>query len=260
MPSTYAHYRLGFRTLSHLDPKIQDLIRRNRQMFDLGLHGPDILFYHNPFHKKDPAAELARRIHHSPGRDFFTPAVRQLRLRPDEAAESYLFGVGMHFVLDSLCHPYVNAVAGRDASHTEIEVELDRALLERDGKPEPYKQVVSRHIRLEKKEDALKIARFYPELKPARVRRSIENMAWMEWALAAPRGLRREVIGRGWLGNAINEHMMTLRPNGRCSRHIPKLMELNAQAEALCPALARQLWNHLHAAGKLGVEFHKEFG
>ena len=47
MPSTYAHYRLGFRTLSHLDPPIQELIRRNRKLFDLWLHGPDIFFFYN---------------------------------------------------------------------------------------------------------------------------------------------------------------------------------------------------------------------
>ena len=260
MPSTYAHYRLGFRTLSHLDPKIQEKIRRNRQMFDLGLHGPDILFYHNPFVKKEPIGQLARQVHRSSGRAFFTPAARQLKLQPDEGAESYLFGVLAHFTLDSLCHPYVNAVSGREAGHTEIEVELDRALLERDGKSEPYKQVISRHIRLEKKEDAVKIARFYPELKPGQVRRCVENMAWMERALAAPKGIRREVIGRGWLGNAINEHMMTMKPNGRCAGHTPRLMELYARAEKLYPMLARQLWNHLHAVGRLGEEFDQEFG
>lgn len=260
MPSTYAHYRLGFRTLSHLDPKIQEMIRRNRQLFDLGLHGPDFLFYSNPFVKKDPMRDLARQIHRQSGREFFAPAVRQLRLQPDEAAESYLFGVLAHFALDSLCHPYVNEHAGKEAGHVEMEVEFDRALLERDGKPDPYKQVISKHIRLEKKEDAEKIARFYPDVKPARIRKAFQNMGWMEAALAAPKGLRRTVIGRGYLGNAINEHMMLLNENLRCAEHTPRLMELYTQAEVLYPKLARQLWNHLHAAGKLGEEFDRIFG
>lgn len=260
MPSTYAHYRLGFRTLSHLDPKIQNLIRRNRQMFDLGLHGPDFLFYYNPFRKAEPTAALGSRIHHLTGREFFAPAARQLRLQPDEGAESYLFGVLGHFALDSLCRPYVNEMAGKSAGHIEIEVEFDRVLLERDGKPDPYKQVLSKHIRLEKKEDAAKIARFYPDLKPAQVKKSIENMAWMEAALAAPKGLRRQIIGRGYLGNTVNEHMMLLQENLRCAAYTPHLMALYTQAEALYPELARQLWNHLHAAGKLGDAFDKEFG
>ena len=260
MPSTYAHYRLGFRTLSHLDPKIQELIRRNRQMFDLGLHGPDFLFYCNPFAAKDPMTELGRQFHRATGRDFFGSAARQLKLKPDEGAESYLFGVLAHFALDSVCHPYVNAVCGPHAGHMEIEVELDRALLERDGKPDPYRQVISRHIRLEKGEDAERIARFYPPLKPGQVRRGLENMAWMERALAAPKGLRRYVIGSGWLGNSINEHMMTIRPNLRCAEYTPRLMELFTQTEARYPALARQLWNHLHAAGKLGEDFDEVFG
>ena len=260
MPSTYAHYRLGFRTLSHLDPKIQAVIRRNRQMFDLGLHGADIFFYHNPFTGKDPMAEYARQIHRSSGQEFFAPAVRQLKLQPDEGLESYLFGVLAHFALDSLCHPYVNSVSGPQAGHTEIEVEFDRALLEYDGKPDPYRQVISRHIRLEKKGDAEKILRFYPELKPAQVRRSIENMAWMTTMLAAPKGLRRNVIGSGILGNGINEHMMFLQPNLRCAEYTPVLMGLYTQAEVLFPRLSRQLWNHIHAAGKLGEEFDRIFG
>ena len=260
MPSTYAHYRLGFRTLSHLDPKIQELLRRNRQMFDLGLHGPDFLFYYNPFRKGESIAALGSKIHKLTGREFFAPAVRQLRLQPDEAAESYLFGVLAHFVLDSLCHPYVNAMAGKSAGHVEMEVEFDRALLVRDGKPEPHKQVLSKHIRLEKKEDAAKIARFYPEVKPAQVKKAISNMAWMEAALAAPKGLRREIIGRGYLGNSINEHMMSLSENLRCAEFTPKLMQLYTEAEVLYPKLARQLWNHLHAAGKLGEEFDRIFG
>lgn len=260
MPSTYAHYRLGFRTLSHLDPKIQELIRRNRQMFDLGLHGPDIFFYCNPFGKTDPMRDLARKVHHQSGRDFFAPAVRQLKLQPDEGAESYLFGVLAHFVLDSLCHPYVNGAAGPESGHVEMEVEFDRALLVYDGKPEPHKQVISRHIRLEKKEDAAKIARFYPDVTAKTVRRAIGNMAWMEAALAAPKGVRREVIGRGYLGNAVNEHIMFMEPNLRCAQHTPQLMERYIQAEFLYPKLSRQLWNHLHAAGKLGEEFDREFG
>ena len=260
MPSTYAHYRLGFRTLSHLDPKIQELIRRNRQMYDLGLHGPDFLFYYNPFRKAEPMAALGSEIHHLTGREFFAPAVRQLRLQPDEGAESYLFGVLAHFALDSLCHPYVNEMAGKSAGHVEMEVELDRALLERDGKPDPYKQVLSRHIRLEKKEDAARIARFYSDLKPAQVQKAISNMAWMEAALAAPKGLRREIIGRGDLGTTINEHRMLLSENLRCAEFTPRLMELYTQAEVLYPVLARQLWNHLHAAHQLGEEFDRIFG
>lgn len=260
MPSTYAHYRLGFRTLSHLDPPIQELIRRNRKLFDLGLHGPDIFFFYNPFVKKDPIRDLARKIHHTTGRDFFSPAVRQLKLQPDEGAESYLFGVLAHFTLDSVCHPYVNASAGADASHVEMEVEFDRALLEYDGKPEPHRQVICRHIRLEGKQDGERIARFYSDATARTVKRSVANMAWMTAALAAPKGIRRTVIGSGYLGNHINEHMMFLQPNLRCAEHTPQLMKRYIRAEVLYPKLARQLWNHLHAAGKLGEEFDEEFG
>lgn len=260
MPSTYAHYRLGFRTLSHLDAPIQKLLRQNRQLFDLGLHGPDFLFYCNPFRKNEPMSALGSQLHQRSGREFFTSAARLLRLGPDERAESYLFGVLGHFALDSLCHPYIVAHDSPQSSHVRMEAELDRALLELDGRPEPYRQVVSRHIRLENRADAQKIARFYPGVTEQAVRRGMENMAWMEAALAAPKGVRRSIIDRGWLGSSIAQHMMPLTPDVRCAGHIQVLLPLYHRAEAEFPMLSRHLWNHLHGAKALPADFDRIFG
>lgn len=260
MPSTYAHYRLGFRTLSHLDAPIQKLLRRNRQLFDLGLHGPDFLFYCNPFRKNEPMSALGSQLHHQTGRAFFTRGARLLRLKGDDRAQSYLFGVLGHFALDSLCHPYIDAHHCPQTSHTRMETELDMALLERDGKPDPYRQVLSRHIRLESRADAERIAQFYSGVTAGAVRRGMENMAWMEAALAAPKGPRRTIIASGALGNSIREHMMGLTPDPACAGHTQQLLDLYHQAEADFPELARQLWNHLHAARPLGDAFDREFG
>lgn len=49
MPSTYAHYRLGQEVLKNLPAKEKRLIEQHKELFDIGLHGPDILFYYKPY-------------------------------------------------------------------------------------------------------------------------------------------------------------------------------------------------------------------
>ena len=45
MPTTYAHDLFGQRVYTFLTPEIRQVIRKNKNLFRIGLHGPDILFY-----------------------------------------------------------------------------------------------------------------------------------------------------------------------------------------------------------------------
>ena len=51
MPTTYAHYKFGKEVLSALPRPLQNSIEAHRELFDIGLHGPDILFYYNALKK-----------------------------------------------------------------------------------------------------------------------------------------------------------------------------------------------------------------
>lgn len=259
MPSAYAHYRLGFRTLATLPPEAASLIRRSRQMFDLGLHGPDFLFYYDPF-VSHRLYRLGSAIHNQTGREFFGRAARLLKLQPDEGAESYLFGVLAHFALDSVCHPFVEEKTGENGGHIEIETEFDRYLLTVDGRPKPHEERIYRHIRLENKADAARIARFYPGVTQAQTRTAFSNMAWMGAMLTSPNAAVRGIIGSGRLGSTVSESLMMPAPNPRCAGLNEQLMERFYAAERRYPILARQLWDHLHRGGKLGEEFDAVFG
>ena len=46
MPTTYTHYRFGKDVLDALPRRIRTAMETNRELFDIGLHGPDILFYY----------------------------------------------------------------------------------------------------------------------------------------------------------------------------------------------------------------------
>ena len=46
MPSTYAHRRFGANVLEHLPDEVRVQLEMNRELYDIGLHGPDLLFYY----------------------------------------------------------------------------------------------------------------------------------------------------------------------------------------------------------------------
>ena len=48
MPSTYAHYRLGQQVRRELEGNERKIIEKYPQLYLIGLHGPDILFYYKP--------------------------------------------------------------------------------------------------------------------------------------------------------------------------------------------------------------------
>ena len=47
MPAHYAHYRFGCQLLPTLPANVRRPIQRFRRLFDMGLQGPDLFFYHN---------------------------------------------------------------------------------------------------------------------------------------------------------------------------------------------------------------------
>ena len=51
MPTTYAHYKFGNEVMSALPRPLQNSIENNRELFDVGVHGPDLLFYYKALTK-----------------------------------------------------------------------------------------------------------------------------------------------------------------------------------------------------------------
>ena len=258
MPSAYAHYRMGSRVLPRLDPEIQACIRRNRHLYDLGLHGPDFLFFHRPV-SQDRLYHQASFVHKSPGRVFFENAREQLRRSPSQKGLAYVYGVLAHFAVDSLCHPFINRKALEGiAGHTEMESEFDRWLLEQDGKPCTYP--IAGHLRIDSPAEAAQIARFYEDLDPRMVRVCFRNYRFILNFCTAPEGLRRELIGRNAFGSLANEFMMTTTANLRCETLTPGIYARYRQAEEGFPALARQFQAFLTRGTPLGPEFDRDFG
>lgn len=75
MPSTYAHYRFGRDVFAKLPQDIKKIIQGDEDLFNIGVHGPDLLFYFRPL-TKNPVNAADYGQHDKPAREFFFPAAK----------------------------------------------------------------------------------------------------------------------------------------------------------------------------------------
>lgn len=134
MPTTYTHDAFGRETYQKLPEEIKNIIRENKKLYLIGLHGPDLLFYHKPYRKND-VSSLGYNMHEEKARIFFGEVIETCRETGSKPLTAYLIGFVCHYILDSCCHPFVYRYQEESGlCHAEIETELDRYFMERDGK------------------------------------------------------------------------------------------------------------------------------
>ncbi|MBO5777958.1 MAG: hypothetical protein J6R82_00155 [Clostridia bacterium] len=140
MPAVYAHRIYGDAVYSALSPTLAKRIEPHLPLFRLGLHGPDLLFYYQPF-RKTPLGKMGSGLHAFTGREVISCMLDVVDALPEEkreAAMAYTLGFVCHYLLDSACHPYVKRLetAGK-ANHIAIEGEFDLWLIVEEG-GEPF--------------------------------------------------------------------------------------------------------------------------
>lgn len=258
MPAAYAHYRFGNQALERLEPALRQQVSRFRQVFDMGVQGPDFFFYYNPlFHTA--AGSLGHEFHMQSGSVFFTAAVRRLRLNPSEVGTVYLYGVLAHYCLDSALHPYVNETDGTgEISHVAMESEFDRFLLTKDGKIPAHAQDLSRFTKLSRGE-CVTVADLYPGAKPRAVLRGVRNMERILKLFASRNRKAAETIV-GFAGKSARELLIPRTPAPGSEERDAALLSLYEEALERYPVLASQLTALRTAGTELGPEFAPAFG
>ena len=257
MPSYYAHYRFGAGVIDQLPPEARRSVRRFRALYDVGLHGPDIFFYHNIFFP-DKVVALGKKYHNLTGEEFFTPVCKHLRLSPNEAATAYLWGLLTHYCLDSSLHSFIlDQTASGEIGHRELETEFDRFLLKADGKPQPNTFDCSGHIRLTDGECAT-VSEFYGATSPTAVKASVKGMAACLRLLSMPNGNFRRTV-ENMSGGNLRQSFMGRTPNKNCAHLDQPMLALYEEAQAKFPAMVSALQAHMSHNTPLGELFEATF-
>ena len=193
MPTTYAHYAFGKEVTAALGEKERCIINNNIDMFNLGIYGPDFLFFYKPV-TRNRYVKLCSRHHHQPSSVLLRYASDRIKaMNKKDAYMAYMYGFMCHFALDSYCHGYINKTSSdKGIRHNLQETEFDRMLMERDGfDPVTYRP--TEHIRITK-EYAGQIADIYPDVDERIVYKSFKTMKRLCSFLVAPSHITRFFI------------------------------------------------------------------
>ena len=219
MPAMYAHDTFGRKVAAKLPLSVKRPILQYPQMFRVGLQGPDVLFFYNPF-TEHPIGNVGRSLHKKTALSFLENARKIWKAGGEKPSQlAYLMGFLCHFMLDSACHPYINGQIEKiGVGHIAIETEFERLLLLLDGKdpvsfPAGYCMPTDNDL-------AEGIAPFYPGVSVRDMGRSIRAMRRYKNLLVMPNRLVRQAAEKGLrlVGqyNAVTEHVIKPQPDLRC--------------------------------------------
>ena len=262
MPGMYAHYRMGMEVKNDVGKREKEIIEKYQELYFIGLHGPDLLFYYKPV-TADPVNRVGYRLHDKPGRYFFTRAAQVIESHPNkEAYLAYAYGFICHFALDVTCHGYINKKVGeKTASHTEIESEFDRELLVRDGK-NPVRQKMAEHIAASP-ENAEIIQEFFPEITAKQALKALKGMVFYNNLLTAPSPIKRGLIYAVLKISGNYEKMQGLiinyKRSERCVETTKKLTTLYGRAEKLAVELIGEYGRFLMGETRLSAIYYRTF-
>ena len=208
MPSVYTHLRFGRDVIKHLPEKIQRRISAHRELFDIGLMGPDIFFWYFPLvpnrvnttgygmHKTSPEAFLR----HS------KKVLSEMPLSDRSAGYAYLCGFICHYILDRNCHRYIRRQIRESGEiHSRLETALERLLLEADG-IDPFSVNVASEI-VPSPGNCRIISQFYNGISPEQTMRSVTGQIFFRRASAVRSPIVRSLLDLLFLFTGNFPHM-----------------------------------------------------
>ena len=139
MPDAFAHQHFGDLVFKDVPNEQKFRIIPYIDLYNIGLQGPDFLFFYKPYKKNDVPVQ-GSKLHRQTGHEFWeeTLSILKTTAADPKASLAYLAGFMCHYVLDSCCHAYVEQYEiDTGVTHSDIEGEFDRYLLESLGL-DPY--------------------------------------------------------------------------------------------------------------------------
>lgn len=261
MPTTYAHYSFGDNVLKNLNEDVYNLIINNIDLFNIGLHGPDILFYYKPL-KSNKINKIGHDLHKLTANMFFEKARAVINSCPDNnAACAYILGFICHYMLDSECHPYIRRKENNMLNHSIIETEFDRFLmLKNELNPISFKPTT--HI-MPNYNNAEIISWFFESATKKEVLIALKSMKFYLNFLVAPGNLKRTLIKSGLKlsGNYDNMIglMMSYESIEECDETNQNLYELYLNAIDPTVKILTEYYENIKGSKGINMRFNKNF-
>ena len=261
MPTTYAHDLFGKKIYHELPVEMQTVIRRNVNLYRIGLHGPDILFYHM---LKPEVSKTGIRMHKEIAAPFFERGMALVRDTHDEKLLAYLLGFGCHYLLDSACHPYIEDMADKKViTHTLLEKEFDRVPMEETGKDPDYYYPACGIV--PKMEYARVIHRAIPLVKTINIYISVRMMKILtNFMVCDDHGRKRRILGKllrlgGESIGSVIEHFMTAEAVEQAKAPMPELERLYREAVPEAVEYLRELYTLREGAYHLSRRWDRTY-
>lgn len=264
MPAMYAHDRFGQDLIPQLGGTVKELLQIERTAFDIGLQGPDLLFYYKPLFPND-IQKIGNRIHGMSGRRFFARCAVVQRKYPDDAMLAYLLGAVCHFTLDSFLHPAVEARCKRgDAVHTEVEMSFDRSLMTGDGL-DPLHVALGANLETEELYELSDgISRFYPPLSALHIEQAVHSMVSYQKLMLVPNEAKRALLSgalyvTGPHRRSLKGHIMSREPVAALRQTDQELRTLYEEALAAAPYMLEDFLLSVYQKKAPGAAFDKNY-
>ena len=267
MPSTYAHYRFGEKVLSKLPEKTRAILEKNRELYDIGQHGPDFFFFYKPLHKNTIQA-TGSRMHRTIFKSFLIPAAEKIRadnIKTEKDKDlAYILGFICHYALDSATHSYIEKkISVSGLRHNAIEGDFERYLLEKDGK-DPVKEKIIDGIIIPSYENASVISAFFPGIPAKEIKAALKQMVQFHHIVYAPNALKRNLLLAGLkisgFYGPVHGHIMMPKPNPACADSSLRLYRLMELAEDLAVELILTFFEFLDGKIILDDRFARTLG
>ena len=237
MPAAYTHFVFAEAVFAQLSKDLQFKIQKHIDLYRVGAHGPDLLFYYKPL-QKNPINQIGHTLHKLSAAPFFQHAKQIIRSDEAFAPQAYTFGFITHFILDQASHSYINTQTQTSAlTHAEIETALDRSYFIESGK-NPLRCNPAGHIH-QNRQAATVIAPFFQiPWKP--VYQAMASMRRYNALLLAPNPLIRcllQSILRLSKNHELLGLIMTKQDNPACAnttQHLRSILTQNVSIAAQC--------------------------
>lgn len=219
MPNLVTHYLCGLEAIKLIGNKqCKELIEKNINVFNLGVQGPDILFYYGiwPWSAKPDYPSVGEKMHKSGVNQVFTCIIDYI-LKQNENVKNiltvYFMGFLCHNCLDSITHPYIFYRSGFKTAadprtnlyqyyHRRFETSIDVLMCQRLLNKYVHEIAIDRLIKVTDSErgmisDMYKyvIASVYKyDISAKLISKAIKDMDTVERMLRDPHGIKKKAI------------------------------------------------------------------